>query len=415
MSVLILGIASYPTLSPSFQNSPNFDSINFTLTEIAFAQEDEEENEDDEQEEAEEELEEEFEELEEEEEIEIEAEVEDGIAKVKVEIGNEEFEFEFELVSTDPEDIREEIVSQILAQTDLTIDQIGEFEIEFEEELEAEEEEELEEEEEIEIEVEIKKGKTKIKIELEDEKSRFVLDTIDESEIISAIEEETGLDESQIRSIWDFEIEDEEEDEFDEEEREKDLSKLSEHEEEAKENAEQIILELQQKIEELEQRLQTLLEKFETGEYFGPVPEPDPVPTSYSISFAGTATSLDDDSVVTDVDGEIFLETLMTGTYSSKLRITGGEILVGETFYDFVIGKARISSTGPSGEKDSMIILGQVMDDEGNVNTIKILLHAESPLAGDFGLEPVEFEITKSKIAGQWNLSAYGQLSLLEV
>ena len=318
ISVLILGIASYPTSFPSFQNSLfSIDSIQLSLTEIAFAQDNDEE---------------------------------------------------------DVEDVDEE--------------------------------------EEVEIEVEVKKGKTKIKIELEDEKLRFVLDTAVESEILSLIAEKTGLDESQIRSIWDFEMEDEEED--DDKKSEEELSELAEHEVEAKENAEQIILKLQQQIEQLEQRLQVLLEKFETGEYFGPVPEPDPVPTSYSISFAGTATSLDDDSVVTDVDGEIFLETLMTRTYTSKLRITGGEILVGDTFYDFVIGKARVSSAGPSGEKDSMIILGQVMDDEGNVNTIKVILDAQSPLTGNFGLEPVEFEITsKSKIAKQWNLSATGQLSLL--
>ena len=338
MSVLILGIASYPTSFPSFQNSLfSIDSIQLSLTEIAFAQEDNEGGEQDE----------------------------------------------------DVEDVDEEDVEDV-------------------------DEEELEEEEEVEIDVEVKKGKTKIKIELEDEKLRFVLDTTVESDILALIAEKTGLDEPQIRSIWDFEIEDEEED--DDENSEEELSELAEHQVEAKENSEQIILKLQQQIEQLEQRLQVLLEKFGTGEYFGPVPEPDPVPTSYSISFAGTATSLDDDSVVTDVDGEIFLETLMTGTYSSKFRITGGEILVGDIFYDFVIGKARVSSTGPSGEKDSMIIIGQVMDDEGNVNTIKILLDAESPLAGDFGPEPVEFEITsKSKIAKQWNLSASGQLSLLEL
>ena len=331
MSVLILGIANYPTSFPSFQNSLfSIDSIQLSLTEIAFAQDNDEE---------------------------------------------------------DVEDVDEEDVEDV-------------------------DEEDVDEEEEVEIEVEVKKEKTKIKIELEDEKLRFVLDTTDESKIISLIEQETGLDESQIRSIWDFEIEDEEEN--DDAKSEEELSELAEHEVEAKENAEQIILKLQQKIEQLEQRLQVLLEKFETGEYFGPVPEPDPVPTSYSISFVGIATSLDDDSVVTDVDGEIFLETLMTRTYTSKLRITGGEILVGDTFYDFVIGKARVSSTGPSGEKDSMIILGQVMDDEGNVNTIKIILDAQSPLTGNFGLEPIEFEImSKSKIAKQWNLSATGQLSLL--
>jgi len=125
-----------------------------------------------------------------------------------------------------------------------------------------------------------------------------------------------------------------------------------------------------------------------------------------SISFDGSATSLNDDSVVTDVEGEIFLETLATRSDTSKFRVTGGEILVGDTFYDFVIGKARVSSSGTSGEKDSMIILGQVMDDQGNVNTIKIFVHAANPLSGDFGLEPIDLEIKmpQSKIAKHWSL-----------
>jgi len=68
---------------------------------------------------------------------------------------------------------------------------------------------------------------------------------------------------------------------------------------------------------------------------------------------------------------------------------TGDEILVGDTFYDFVIGKARLSSSGASGEKDSMIILGQVMDDQGNVNTIRLSLDGTTSL-DDFD----SFEVT---------------------
>lgn len=342
-----------------------------------------------------------------EDEIEVEAEIEDGVAKVKVKTDNKKIKFEFTLTATDLDGIREEIKNEILARTELTLEQIGILEIEFEEEEVKEEE--------IEIEVEIKNGKAKIKIELDDEKSRFVLDTTDESEIISLIKQETGLTESEIMAIWDFEVEDEEDGEFDEEKSEEEISKLTKHEIKAKEKAEETILKLQQKIEQLEQRLQTLLEKFETGEYFGSIPEPDPVTTSYGITFDGSAISLDDDSVVTNLEGEIFLETIITGHNTSKFRITGGEILIGDTFYDFVIGKARVSSSGTSGEKDSMIILGQVMDDEGNVNTIKIFVDSTTPFTGDFGLDPIDLEIKmpQSKIAKKWDLSASGQLSIV--
>jgi len=127
----------------------------------------------------------------------------------------------------------------------------------------------------------------------------------------------------------------------------------------------------------LELRLQTLLNKIETGEYFGTVPEIDPVLHTYSISIDGTASSLFDESVTTDVSGEIFIENLVTTSDVSKFKVTGGEIFVGDNIYDVVFGKARISSSGPSGEKDSMVLILQAIDSEGNGNTIRLSLDFE--------------------------------------
>ena len=346
-----------------------------------------------------------------EEKFEVQVEIEDGIADVEVEL-------RFVLDSTD----REDILDAIVENTQLTTEQIlNILDLEIEEELVVEIEDEFEED--YEIEVEVKKGKAKIKIELDDEKYRFVIkDNPTEEEIISTIVDKTGLEPSFITSIWEFEYEDAEEEEDGEElelsiEKQTKLAeKIAKHELKAQEKAEETLLKLQQKIDQLEQRLQKLLIKFDAGEYFGTIPEPDPVTTSYIISFDGSATSLNDDSVVTDIDGEIFLETQVTRSDTTKFRVTGGEILVGDTFYDFVIGKARVSSSGTSGEKDSLLILGQVMDDQGNVNTIKIFLNSVTPLTGDFGLEPIDLEIKmpQSKIAKHWSLSASGQLSLLQ-
>ena len=272
--------------------------------------------------------------------------------------------------------------------------------------------------EELEIEVEIKNSKAKIKIELNDDDYRFVLsDDVSESAIISAIIDKTGLTEDEITSTWEFEIEDDEkDDEHDDNSKVKNAAKtakLKKNEIKAEENAQETVLKLQQKIDQLEQRLQQLLDKFESGKYFGTITEPDSVPDSFVISIDGFASSLDDDSV-SEMDGEIFLESLMTGTTSTKLRITGGEILVGDTFYDFIIGKARLSSSGTSGEKDSMILLGQVMDDQGNVNTIRLSLDGTTSL-DDLGSTSFDFEInaSKSKIASQWGFDGIGSLSAL--
>jgi hypothetical protein len=55
------------------------------------------------------------------------------------------------------------------------------------------------------------------------------------------------------------------------------------------------------------------------------------------------------------------------------------------------------------------------MDDQGNVNTIRLALDTATALTGDFGTEPVLFDIdsSRSKIAKQWTLDASGDFALL--
>jgi len=281
-------------------------------------------------------------------------------------------------------------------------------------EIEIEDEEEEEEaEEEIEIEVEVEDGVAKIKVEFDDQKHRFVIDFTDEDSLADAILLEVPdlpLSTSQIMSIWDLDIEEEDEN----------MSSITmhEHEEEAMQTALDLIYELQQKIEQLEANIQTLLEKYESGAYFGTVPEVDSEIKSYTITFDGSATSIDDESIV-DAQGQIFIENLLTiNDNILKFRVTGGEISIDNTFYDIVFGKARVSSSGPSGEKDSVVLLGQVIDfadEDDDSSTLKLVINSETSLEGDFGLDPISIEILpQSKIAGQWYLSGSGQLSLLE-
>jgi len=282
-------------------------------------------------------------------------------------------------------------------------------EIEVEEELEDEGEEE-----EYEIEVEVENGVAKVKVKYDDHKYRFLV--IDDTSKDAIAAEILGLPDfpldtiDAIKNIWDFEVEEEDEDVS---------SKIMhEHKEKAMQTALDLIYELQQRIEQLEDRIQTLLEKYESGEYFGTVPEVDSEIKSYTISFDGSATSIDDESIV-DVEGEIFLENLLTfGDNISKFRVTGGEISIDKTFYDIVFGKARVSSSGPSGENDSLVLLAQVIDfadEDDDSSTLKLVINSETSLEGDFGLDPISIEILpQSKIAGQWYLSGSGQLSLLE-
>ncbi len=189
--------------------------------------------------------------------------------------------------------------------------------------------------------------------------------------------------------------------------------KRTEKELKLSERAEMLIQKLEQRIIQLEKRLQTLLDKVESGEYYGTLSNVDTVKESHSISFDGTATSIHDESITSGLSGEIFIENLMTGSDTSKFRVTGGEIIVGDNIYDAAFGKVRVSSLGITGEKDSMVVIIQTFDSEDNDNTIKLTLLFDSAIEADLGTEPISFEIKpNSKISEQWFLSGSGTLSL---
>jgi len=173
-----------------------------------------------------------------------------------------------------------------------------------------------------------------------------------------------------------------------------------------------MLAKLQQKVVKLDKRIQSLLEKYEKGKYYGPIPEGDQVTKSYSLSLDGSASSIRD-STEADFSGEILIERLGAGTDSSKFRVTGGQLIIGDISYDVIFGKARTIFSS-SGDKDSMVILAQLLDEEGNVNTLRISFVSKVSLQ-DEPSEPINFEISqRSKIAHNWHLSASGQLSILE-
>ena len=423
MSVLVLGFVSYPSILPLGNVAFAQEEIEVELTEeVGISAEEQTEAE-------------EVEEAEEEEGIEIEVEIEDGIAKIEVEFDGQELEFELE--ETD----RDSIIDEIIERTGLTREQIEDvikFEVEEEEEEDQEERERPFGKKEVICHIPpgnpskahtITVGGHAVDRHLA---HGDVIGPCDGQEF-SSIERLAKLGEKQAERearLAEKQAEREvrlaereamlEEKESEREARlaEKRMefeARLAEKETKALQRAEELIQRLEQRITDLEQRLQTLLNKVETGEYFGNVPKIDPVLHSYSISIDGTASSLFDESVTSDVSGEIFIENLVTTSKVSKFKVTGGEIFVGDNIYDVVFGKARISSSGPSGEKDSMVLILQAMDTEGNTNTIRLGLNFGSALEGDFGAEPIELEtVSNSKISGQWSLNVSGELSLLQ-
>ena len=176
-------------------------------------------------------------------------------------------------------------------------------------------------------------------------------------------------------------------------------ARLTEKHDKALKRADEITQRLEERIAQLEKRVQTLLDMLESGKYFGRTIGQNTVTKSYSISFNGTASSIFDESVTSDISGQIFLENLPTGAKVSKFRATGGEITVGENIYDLAFGKARVSP-GQSGEGSSMVLIGELIDLEGNQNTLKLTLDFADSLEGNFGSEPIGFDILpQSKIS----------------
>jgi hypothetical protein len=424
MTVLVCGLVENPFAFSNFDNKIDSSVLGFDFSSrgFVFAQtEDDDENEtDDDTEDVENEQE------NEESELEIKVEIENGVADVEVKINGTETEFEMK--STD----RGEIIDEIALRTGLTVEEIEgviTFEVKEAEESDQESEDDIDE-----------SGKVTICHVPPGNPRKAHTITIDRSALERHLahgdfvgecnndfdkklqEREAKLAEREVRiaekqeereaRLAEKRAEIEKRLAENDEERE---ARLAEKQDRVLQRADDIIQRLEQRIAHLEQRLQMLLERVESGEYFGRTIGENRVTNTYSISFDGTASSLFDESVTADVSGEIFLENLPTGSQITKFRVTGGEIVVGENIYDLAFGKARASSSGTSGEKDSMVLIGEVIDFEGNQNTLRITLDLAESLEGKFGSTPIDFEILpQSKISRQWSINAQGQLSLVE-
>ena len=181
----------------------------------------------------------------------------------------------------------------------------------------------------------------------------------------------------------------------------------------ALDRAQRLIEKLEQKITDLEDRLQKLLAKYESGEYYGNISEGDSEINTFEISLDGTATSIYDDSVTQDMLGKLFMENQVTKQDTTKFKITSGEIEIGGDIYDVAFGKARLSSSGTSGEENSLVIVMQTIDSLDNENTVKMTLGFTTSIEGEFGNPSEEFEILdNSRISEQWFLDGSGELDL---
>lgn len=189
--------------------------------------------------------------------------------------------------------------------------------------------------------------------------------------------------------------------------------KASERQARALEKLEQLQQKLMQRIDKLEQRQQALLAKVQSGEYLGPTLGGDSYTNQYYLSFdALDATGIGNSETDTFL-GHITLENVVTRGNNLKLKVTDCELIGTDNSYYCVFGKARATSSGPGGEKNSMIIIAFMEDFDENRNTLRITLSADVPIKEiSASPEDVTIKSPQSKIARHWFIGGDATLEL---
>jgi hypothetical protein len=194
-------------------------------------------------------------------------------------------------------------------------------------------------------------------------------------------------------------------------------TKLTERANISEERANKILEKITKETQKYDDRVLKLVDKFQSGKYFGDPTNTDKEIKSFVLSFDGTAAEISDQSIIETLTGEIFLENLLTGSHSKKFRVTGGSISIAEEtdnaeVFDIVFGKARLSSFGSGGQKDSMIIIAQV-DDGVDVRTLKLSIDLTEEFTSETESAGIDILFPRSKIASLWFLSGTGELGLI--
>jgi len=157
--------------------------------------------------------------------------------------------------------------------------------------------------------------------------------------------------------------------------------KLADREARLAEKSAQVQQRLAEKASQLEKREQALLGKLNEGSYHGPLLGGDPVTYQYIVSFnALDATAIGNSGDSETFAGDITLENVVSRGNNLKLKVTGCNLIGDLITYDCAFGKARAISSGPDGEKDSLVIIAFLEDDLQGRSTLKIVLDADVPI-----------------------------------
>ena len=141
---------------------------------------------------------------------------------------------------------------------------------------------------------------------------------------------------------------------------------------------------LLEKQEKLDSRTQKILDKINNGDYLGDKISSSNSFETYELTFDSIGiTGIHDKTQLSTLEGFMIFNTFDKGKSNLKLELEECRITVDGIPFNCGFGKARTTSSGDSGSKDSLVVLAFLEDDvSGEVHsTLKILLNADSPIS----------------------------------
>ena len=167
----------------------------------------------------------------------------------------------------------------------------------------------------------------------------------------------------------------------------------------------------------LEKRAAKLLEKVESGEYYEDFIEHDAQIRTFELAFEGLgADPIGNSNGITEFSGSITLKTSSStdtrGT--TKFIVDGCSLTNGDVTYSCEYGKARTTSSGTGGAKDSLVIIATLGGDHVDKRTgLKLSVSTnENIRALVTGSYEVNVLGPQSKITHEWFLSGPGSMTV---
>src|SRR3989338_8884628 len=185
-------------------------------------------------------------------------------------------------------------------------------------------------------------------------------------------------------------------------------------EEKLTKKSEEIQKKLTAKSNKLDLRTKNIVDKINDGKYMGEKINSYDYAETYELVFDSVSTStLNDKSQTSSLTGKMSFSTYDKSKSDLKLELDECEITVDDIVYNCGFGKARTVSSGPSGAKDSLVIVAFLEDDILEVHTtLKNFLNSDIPI-NKIEQSHVSILGPQSKILNLWFLN--GTATLIKI